>query len=96
MNESPIAPALDAAPFLMPVVPVLADIDAESAGTALPADHPSWQRDVVSMSTRARSIAAAMGPIVVRALSFWDHRLREILFGARTLAMDPSGCYRLR
>jgi hypothetical protein len=32
----------------------------------------------------------------VRTLSYWDHRIREVAFGTRSLAVDPAGCYRLR
>jgi hypothetical protein len=35
-------------------------------------------------------------PVVVRALSYWDHRIREVAFGTRSLSVDPAGCYRLR
>ncbi len=72
-------------------------IDPDAAGDArLPADHPAWQRDVLSISSRARAIIAAIVPTVVRTLSFWDHRARELVLGTRTLAVDPAGCYRLR
>jgi hypothetical protein len=97
MTESPIAPALDSVPLALPVAPLHIDLDDELpvAGT-FPADHPSWQRDVISMSSRARAVAAALVPLVVRALTFWDHRVRELVFGTRTLGIDPAGCYRLR
>jgi hypothetical protein len=62
----------------------------------LPADHPQWQRDVVSISSRTRAIIATIVPTVVRTLTYWDHRVRELVLGARTLAVDPAGCYRLR
>jgi hypothetical protein len=72
-------------------------IDPDEAGDArLPADHPQWQRDVLSLSSRARAIVATIVPVVVRTLSYWDHRVRELALGARTLAVDPAGCYRLR
>jgi hypothetical protein len=35
-------------------------------------------------------------PTVVRTLSYWDHRVRELVLGTRTLSVDPAGCYRLR
>ena len=35
-------------------------------------------------------------PVVVRTLAYWDHRIREIAFGSRTLSVDPAGCYRFR
>ncbi len=72
-------------------------IDPDAAGDArLPADHPPWQRDVLSISSRARAAIAAIVPTVVRTFSYWDHRVRELVLGTRTLAVDPAGCYRLR
>jgi hypothetical protein len=72
-------------------------IDPEAAGDPrLPPDHPAWQRDVLSISSRARAIIAQIVPAVVRTLSFWDHRARELVLGTRTLAVDPAGSYRLR
>lgn len=99
MNETATALAtLDPALVYPPVlVPALAPIDADASGTPeLPSDHPQWQRDVVSISSRARAVMATIVPIVVRTLSYWDHRVREIAFGPRTLSVDPAGCYRLR
>jgi hypothetical protein len=72
-----------------------ADADAER-DLALPADHPRWQRDVLSISARARAVLADLAPLVIRTLSYWDHRVREIAFGHRRLAVDPAGCYRLK
>ncbi len=98
MNETsaalvPVDPALVYPLALVPLAP----IDADASGVPeLPADHPQWQRDVVSISSRARAVIANVVPVVVRALSYWDHRIREIAFGARTLSVDPAGCYRLR
>ena len=73
----------------------VADVDAELHAT-LPRDHPAWQRDILSVSARARAVVSAMRPIVVRALTFWDHVVRSITVGPRRLEVDPSGCYRLR
>ena len=51
-------------PALLPVLP---PIDAEAAGLPdLPADHPQWQRDVVSISSRARAVIANVVPVIVR------------------------------
>jgi hypothetical protein len=98
MNET--SPALlPADPMLVyPLaVPLLPPLDADAAGMpALPADHPQWQRDIASISARARAIVAHVVPIAVRTLSYWDHRLREVAFGTRMLSVDPAGCYRLR
>ncbi len=97
MNETPAAlVAVDPSLVYPLAVPLVAPVDAEAAGRpALPSDHPAWQRDVVSISARARAAIASVVPVVVRTLSYWDHRIREITFGARTLGVDPAGCYRL-
>jgi hypothetical protein len=96
MNDSTALVAVDPS-AIQPPAPPLAPIDPEAAGEPLlPADHPPWQRDVVSLSSRARAVLATVVPTVVRVFSYWDHRLRELAFGARTLAIDPAGCYRLR
>jgi hypothetical protein len=57
---------------------------------------PAWQRDVLSVSARVRAIVATLRPVIVRALSFWDHAVRSIRIGGRALEIDPSGSYRLR
>lgn len=75
---------------------VRADVDAADIGSTLPGDHPAWQRDVLSISARARAIIGAIRPLVVNVLTFWDHRLADITLGARTFGVDASGCYRLR
>ncbi len=88
---------LIADPLGLDAVPgVRADIDAPDLIPALPGDHPAWQRDVLSISGRARAVIAALRPLVVKVLHFWDHRLGGITLGARTLGVDASGCYRLR
>jgi hypothetical protein len=98
MNETSSAlVAVDPALMYPAIVAPLPPVDAEAAGMpSLPGDHPAWQRDVISLSSRARSFIATVVPATVRALTYWDHRLREVAFGARTLAVDPAGCYRLR
>jgi hypothetical protein len=99
MNETPSAllPLDAAALYPLAVAPAIVPIDAEAAGLpALPNDHPQWQRDIVSISARARAIVANARPIVVRALSYWDHRIREVVFGPRILSVDPAGCYRMQ
>jgi hypothetical protein len=98
VNETSAAlPSVDAAlVYPLAVVP-LAPIDAEANGLPdLPSGHPQWQRDVISMSSRARAVIANVVPAVVRTFAYWDHRVREVVFGARTLSVDPAGCYRLR
>lgn len=62
----------------------------------LSADHPPWQRDVISISSRTRALLAAIVPVVVRVFTVWDHRWRAIAFGSRLLAVDAAGGYRLR
>ncbi len=99
MNESSsaLAPVDPTLVYPLALMPVLPPIDADASGIPeLPSDHPQWQRDVVSISSRARALIAHVVPIVVRALSYWDHRIREITLGPRTLSVDPAGCYRLR
>ncbi len=92
-------PALDAnALAILPlaVAPAhVSDVDAELHAT-LPRDHPAWQRDILSVSARARAVIAALRPVVVRALTFWDHVVRSVSVGSRRLEVDPSGCYRVQ
>jgi hypothetical protein len=75
------------------IVPVIADSELETG--LLPRDHPRWVRDAIAVSQRAREIIAKLKPVVIRALSFWDHRLRSIVVGGRRVDVDPSGCYRV-
>jgi hypothetical protein len=99
MNETSATLALldPALAYPLAAVPALPPIDADASGLPeLPADHPQWQRDVVSISARARAVIAQAVPVIVRTLSYWDHRIREVAFGTRSLAVDPAGCYRLR
>jgi hypothetical protein len=99
MNEtsSALVPLDPALVYPLALVPALPPIDAEANGLPdLPSDHPQWQRDVVSISSRARALIANVVPVVVRTLAYWDHRIREVAFGARTLSVDPAGCYRFR
>jgi hypothetical protein len=77
-------------------IPLQVDAEAELDVATLPADHPRWQRDVLSISARARATIAQLAPLVLRALTYWDHRVREIVLGQRRLAVDPAGSYRLR
>jgi len=73
----------------------VADVDPDLHAT-LPRDHPRWQRDILSVSARARAMVAALRPVVVRTLTFWDHVVRSIAVGSRRVEVDPSGCYRVR
>ena len=77
--------------------PALPPLDGDAAlESRLPSDHPQWQRDVVSISSRTRALIATIVPAIVRTFSYWDHRVRDVVLGARTLSVDPAGCYRLR
>jgi hypothetical protein len=97
MNDALAAQRAGLDPLVLDVVPgVRADVDAPDLAPALPGDHPAWQRDVVSISARVRALIAAMRPVIVKVLTFWDHRCGDITLGARTFGVDPSGCYRLR
>ncbi len=97
MNDTvPAAPLVDAA-AIAALHPALAPLDPELvADPRLPPDHPAWQRDVVSISSRARALLATLVPVVVRVVASWDHRVRELALGTRTLSVDPAGSYRLR
>jgi hypothetical protein len=92
-------PALDAGAIAIAPLAVAAahvsDVDPELHAT-LPRDHPAWQRDILSVSARARAVVAALRPAVVRVLSFWDHVVHRVSIGARRVEVDPSGCYQLR
>jgi hypothetical protein len=66
------------------------------AAPSLPGGHPMWQRDVLAVSARVRAIVAALRPLAVRVLTFWDHAVRSINIGPRRIEVDPSGSYRLR
>ena len=92
-------PALDPAALATAPLAVTAahvpDADPDLHAT-LPRDHPAWQRDVLSVSARARAVIAALRPMAVCVLTFWDHVVRSISVGGRRIEVDPSGCYRLR
>lgn len=97
MNDTPISAAVDSGAVVVPLALARLELASEFTDVAaLSTDLPQWQRDVISMSSRARAFVATIAPVVVRALTFWDHRVREAAFGARTLGIDSAGCYRLR
>jgi hypothetical protein len=75
------------------IVPAVPDAELETA--LLPREHPRWVRDAVAVSQRAREVIAKLKPVVIRILSFWDHRLRSIVVGDRRVHVDPAGCYRV-
>jgi len=89
--------------YPLAIVPALPPIDADASGIPeLPSDHPQWQRDVVSISSRARAIIANVVPAVVRTLAYWDiasarspsghAHLRSTLLGVTDCA---RGAYRI-
>ncbi len=86
-------------PTIAMLVPVAANPTGDLEGewsSSLPRDHPAWQRDVLSVSARARAVLAQLRPVVVRVLTFWDHVVRAAIVGGRRVEVDPSGCYRVR
>jgi hypothetical protein len=97
MNDALVAQRVGLEPVLFDAVPgVSADFDAPDLVPSLPSDHPAWQRDVLSISSRARALIAVVRPFAIKVLNFWDHRFGEIALGTRTFGVDPSGSYRLR
>ncbi len=77
--------------------PAVAAIDPDETwrgGSSLPSDHPAWMRDVVSVSQRARALFVKLKPVAVRVIAFWEHRVRSIVVGNRTVSVDASGSYR--
>ncbi len=84
-------PALPATPIAAP----LGEVELDAA-PSLPGGHPAWQRDVLAVSARVRAIVAALRPVVVHVLTFWDHVVRSVSIGQRRVEVDPSGSYRLR
>ena len=96
MNDGIPGSATDPA-ALLAALPAALPLDADpDVAAALPPDHPAWQRDVISLSSRTRALLAALVPVAVRVFTVWDHRWRAIAFGSRTLGIDASGGYRLR
>lgn len=75
-----------------PLVPALGEADTET--TRLPHDHPTWVRDAIAVSARARELVAKLKPAVVAVVSLWDHRWRCIIVGGRRVRVDSSGSYR--
>ncbi len=75
------------------MVAAIGESDAEN--TLLPRDHPKWARDAVTLSQRARETIARLRPVVVKILTFWDHRVRSALIAGNRVCIDPSGSYRI-
>ncbi len=80
-------------PLVAPVEAVDPD-ERWGNGASLPNDHPAWMRDALSISQRARALLAKLQPVVVRVVAFWEHRVKSIAVGGRTLSVDSSGSYR--
>ncbi len=68
--------------------------DERAARVVLPADHPEWRRDAVTLSSRARAFLAKLKPYAIRVLTFWDHRTTTLALDELTLEIDASGSYR--
>lgn len=69
---------------------------AAEVESALPRDHPAWQRDGLVVSGRVRAILRTLQPVVIRVRTFWDHAVRRLSVRGSQLEIDPSGCYRVR
>jgi hypothetical protein len=93
-NEAPGQPAPCASPAVEPeyAVPPVGDSALETS--LLPRDHPKWNADALTLSQRARELIARLRPVIVRVLTFWDHRIRSITIGKTRLGIDASGSYR--
>jgi hypothetical protein len=69
--------------------------ESEAENSLLPRDHPKWARDAVTLSQRAREVIARLRPVLVKILTFWDHRVRSAFVGGSRVSIDPSGSYRI-
>ena len=96
MNDAASTQPLIEAPGPLPIGNVGADPDASEIRARLPSDHPAWQVDTLSISSRTRALLTALRPAVVAVVTFWDHAVRTLALGSGTLSVDLSGCYRLR
>ena len=47
-----------------------------------------------ALAARAELIAR-LRPVVVKILTFWDHRVRSAWIGGSRVCIDPSGSYRI-
>lgn len=92
--ESERTPAVLTAPLDGPGYVAALLPEGELETPPLPRDLPQWAKDAVAISRRARQLLARLKPIVVRVLTFWDHRVRSIGIAGRKLSIDPSGSYR--
>lgn len=88
--------AYEAAALALPthaILPVAPNDELQTPN--LPREHPAWAADTLTLSSRARAIVAQLVPVLIRVLSFWDHRTRSATIGTRRLAIDAAGGYRL-
>jgi hypothetical protein len=88
-NDARHAPAVEQSD---PIVPALPESDFDAF--RLPPEHPSWVRDAIALSSRARELVAKLKPAIVAVLCVWDHRFRSIVVAGRRLHVDASGSYR--
>jgi hypothetical protein len=96
VRDATTAQPLVDAPLPLALGNVGADPDATEIRARLPSDHPAWQVDTFSISSRTRALLTTLRPVVVAVVSFWDHAVRTLSLGTGTLSIDLSGCYRLR
>ncbi len=75
------------------VLPLLPEDELETP--PLPREHPKWVKDALAVSQRARQLIAHLKPVMMRVLTFWDHRVRGVTIGGRELSVDISGSYRI-
>jgi hypothetical protein len=88
-QHAPLAPGAAALERVVPAVE-----EADAGGALLPRDHPKWVRDAVTISQRARELAARLRPVVMRVFTFWDHRVRSAFVAGKRVGVDASGSYR--
>ena len=74
MNDATNAQPLLDAPLPLVVGNVAADPEATEVRARLPSDHPAWQADTFSISSRTRALLATLRPVVVAVVSFWTTR----------------------
>ncbi|MBC5800096.1 MAG: hypothetical protein GIX03_06390 [Candidatus Eremiobacteraeota bacterium] len=75
--------------------PIFDDAEDRWGGHALPGDHPAWMKDTLSISQRARALLTKLRPVVLRVVTYWEHKARSIVCAGRRLSIDQSGSYRL-
>ncbi len=69
--------------------------DERGNRVVLPADHPVWRRDNLSLSARAKALLAKVRPYVIHVLTFWDHRATTLSLDDVRIDIDASGSYRV-